>query len=193
MRLVREQRGDVRTGFDRERSTAAAKRPIAVEVFTPTHRVLGIAYPGPAGLYSYMNLRTESYVELEDAEFCALHRFPEGCEKTGRTWLVKSEIAAVLARSRGDLGAAGLTRAGYTRPFPYRVRIQVGGYEIQGLLESGGRFDFGAVMFEGDSQFVTLQTTELAAILFPRVTSTAPAMLFNRSMVTALNMLPGGP
>jgi len=181
----------LRTGFDR--TAASTKRPIAVEIFTPTHRVVGIAFPGPVGLYSYMNLRTESYVELENAELCPLHRLPEGCERTGRTWLVKSEIAAVLARNRGDLGAAGGTRAGYTRPFPYRVRVQVGGFEIQGLLESGGRFDFGAVMFEGDSQFVPLQTTQLAAILFPRVQSTAPAMLFNRSMVTALTMLPSEP
>jgi hypothetical protein len=166
------------------------KKPVAVEIYTPTHRVLGLAFPGPAGLFSYMNLRTESYVELENAEFCALHRFPEGVEKTGRTWLVKSEIAAVLARSRGDLGAGGATRAGYTKPFPYGVRIQVGGYELQGLIESGGRFDFGALMFEGDAQFISLQNTRLAAILFPRVQSGAPALLFNRTMVTALTMLP---
>jgi hypothetical protein len=169
------------------------KKPVAVEIYTPTHRVLGLAFPGPAGLFSYMNLRTESYVELENAEFCALHRFPEGAEKTGRTWIVKSEIAAVLARSRGDLGAGGATRAGYTKPFPYGVRIHVGGYELQGLLESGGRFDFGVLMFEGDAQFISMQNSRLAAILFPRVQSTAPALLFNRTMVTVLTMLPEAP
>jgi hypothetical protein len=164
-----------------------------VEIFTPTHRVTGVVYPGAAGLFSYMNLRTESYVELENAEFCALHAFPEGSEKAGRAWLVKREIAAVLARSRGDLGAGGTIRSGYTKPFPHWVRVQVGGYELRGLLESGGRFDFGAVMFEGDATFISLQNTKIAAILFPRVQSSSPAMLFNRGMVNALTMLPSEP
>ncbi len=160
-----------------------------MEIFTPTHRVIGLAFPGTGGLFGYLNLRTESYIELENAEFCALHRFPEGGEKTGRTWIVKSEIAAVLARSRGDLGPGGATRAGYTKPFPYSVRIHVDGYELQGQLESGGRFDFGVVMFEGDAPFIALQNSRLAAILFPKVQSTAPALLFNRTMVTVLTML----
>ncbi|HLB64622.1 MAG TPA: hypothetical protein VJJ46_07255 [Anaerolineales bacterium] len=183
----------MRPGFDRDRTAVGTKKPVALELYTPTHRVLGLVFPGPGGLFSYMNLRTESYVELENAEFCPLHRFPEGVERTGRTWMVKSEIAAVLARSRGDLGAGGATRAGYTKPFPYGVRIQVGGYEVEGMLESGGRFDFGVLMFEGDAQFISLQNTRLAAILFPRVQASAPALLFNRAMVTALTMLPSEP
>jgi hypothetical protein len=167
---------------------------VPVEVYTPTHRVTGVVYPGPSGLFSFMNLRTESYVELENAEFCALHTYPEGSERTGRSWLVKREIAAVLARSRGDLGAGGSVRAGYTKPFPHWVRVQVGGYELRGLLESGGRFDFGAVMFDGDAQFIPLQSTKLSAILFPRLQASAAALLFNRSMVNALTMIPeGGP
>jgi hypothetical protein len=105
-------------------------------------------------------------------------------------WLVKTEIAAILVGGRAELGPGGATRAGYTKPFPHWVRILLNGYELRGLIESGARFDFAALLFEGDVSFVPLYNARLSAILFPRVQSDAAAMVFNRSLVHGINLLP---
>jgi hypothetical protein len=64
------------------------------------------------------------------------------------------------------------------------------GYELRGVIETPGTFNFAAVMFEGDSIFVPLYNGLLSAILFPSVRANSPAMLFNRQMVDAMSLLP---
>ena len=105
-------------------------------------------------------------------------------------WLVKKEIVAILVDNRAGLGPASVVRAGYTKPFPHWVRIVLGGYEIVGQLQSGGRFDFGAVMFEGENPFVPIYDARISALLFPKAKSKAPALVFNRNMVNALSLVP---
>jgi hypothetical protein len=166
-------------------------RPISVDLFTSTHRISGQIVPGTQGLFSYLNLPTESYIEIEEGEISPLHQITQPPETFFQLWLVKSEIVAVLVETRGGLGPSSTVRAGYTRPFPHWVRIIASGYEIRGSLQSGARFDFAALMFEGNSNFMPLYDAKLSAILFPRVQAEAPAMVFNRTMVHAINLLPG--
>jgi hypothetical protein len=61
---------------------------------------------------------------------------------------------------------------------------------MRGLIQSGGRFDAGAVLYEGTSTFVALYNAKLSAILFPRARTESPAMAFNRSAVRAISLLP---
>lgn len=166
-------------------------RPISVDLFTPTHCIAGQIIPGTQGLFSYLNLPTESYIEVEEGEISPLHQIAQPPETFSQLWLVKSEVVAVLVETRGGLGPSSTVRAGYTRPFPHWVRIITNGYEIRGSLQSGARFDFAALMFEGNSNFVPLYDVKLSAVLFPRVQAEAPAMVFNRAMVHAINLLPG--
>jgi hypothetical protein len=163
-------------------------RPIPVILYTTTHRISGQIIPGAPGLYGYLNRPTESYVEVEMGEMNALHQINQPPEPFSQLWLVKNEVVAVLVETRGGLGPSSTVRAGYTRPFPHWVRILAGGYEIYGSLQSGARFDFAVMMFEGESNFIPLYDTRLSAILFPRVQSEAPAMVFNRTMVHALHL-----
>ena len=65
----------------------------------------------------------------------------------------------------------------------------MGGYELRGIVETPGKFSFGALMFEGDSIFIPLYNGELGAILFPTVKGESPAMVFNRNMVDAIGLL----
>jgi hypothetical protein len=67
----------------------------------------------------------------------------------------------------------------------------VGGYTIEGQIHSGGRFNFGAIMFEGGNTFIPLYDAKLLALLFPKVKTEAPALMFNRGMVQAMTLLPG--
>ena len=165
------------------------RKPIAVEAYTATHQICGNVLPGTTGLFSTMNLPTESSLEVEEAEISLLYQIGQAHETCPRLWLVKDEIVAVMVRSLGELGPASAVRSGYTKPFPHMVRVMVGGYEVRGLVHGGGRFDFRAMMFEGESRFLPLFDAHLVALLFPKVASDAPALMFNRSMVTAVSQL----
>jgi hypothetical protein len=163
--------------------------PSLVEVYTGSHRITGTISPGSAGVLAYLNMATESFIEVEEAAMSPLHQVGQQAESCPKIWLMKSDIVAVLVESRAELGIAG-TRAGYTKPFPHWVRMLAGGYELRGLINSGGRFDAGAVLYEGSSTFLALYNAKLLAILFPRARAEAPAMAFNRSSVRAISLLP---
>lgn len=162
------------------------KKPVEVEIYTASHRVRGSVVPGALGLFSYLNMPTESYLEVEAGDLTLLHQ-TEG-RRFSRLWVVKGEISAVLVANRAGLGPSSTIRAGYTKPFPHWVCVIVGGYELRGQIQSGGRFDFGAVMFEGGNSFVPLYDGHLEALLFPRVQADAPALLFNRGHVRLLQL-----
>lgn len=167
-----------------------ASQEIAVEIYTTSHRIRGQISPSAAGLYSFLNMPTESYFEVDEAELSILHQIDQQTDWIQKLWLVKSEVVAVLVRNRNELGTSSLARSGYTRPFPHRVRILIDGYILQGVIQSAGKFDFGALMFKGDRPFTPSYNIKLSAVLFPSVLAEAPALLFNRSMVHAISLLP---
>jgi hypothetical protein len=165
-------------------------RLTSVEIYTTSHRVLGRIKPGSVGLYSFLNVPTTSYVEVESAHLSRLHQPGKLAGRFSVLWLVKSEIVAVLLSSRVELGPSGMTRGGYSTAVPHNVHIALGGYELRGMVETAGKFNFGAMMFEGDRIFVPLYSAEITAILFPNVRAESAAMLFNRNMVDTMALLP---
>lgn len=167
-----------------------ATKPISAEIYTTSHRVLGRIDPGPSGLYSYMNIRTTSLVEVDGAHLNRLHQPAKLVARYPQFWLVKKEIVAILVSNRMELGPASITRRGYTTMIQQPVHIMLGGYEMRGAIEIPGKFDFASVMFEGDQIFTPLYGAELIAILFPNVQVDSPAALFNREMVDAMAPLP---
>jgi hypothetical protein len=166
-----------------------ATKAISVEIYTTSHRVLGRVQPGATGLLTYLNIPTTSYVEIEGAHLMRLHQPGRMVARHPTLWLVKSEIVTILLSKRPELGPTTYVRGGYTTTVPHWVRIVMGGYELRGIVETPGKFSFGALMFEGDSIFIPLYNAELGAILFPTVRGEAPAMIFNRNMVDAIGLL----
>ncbi len=166
-----------------------ASKSISVEIYTASHRILGRLHPGGTGLWSYMNIPTTSYLEIEGAHLMRLHQPGRLVARHPSLWIVKSEIVSVLLSSRSELGPTTYVRGGYSSVVPNWVRIVMGGYELRGILETPGKFNFGALMFEGESIFIPLYNAELGAILFPTVHGEAPAMIFNREMVDAIALL----
>jgi len=163
---------------------------VSVEVYTTSHRVLGRLNPGAVGFYSFLNVPTTSFIELESAHLSRLHQPGRLAGRFPVLWLVKSEIVAVLLSSRGELGPAGIGRGGYSTTVPHAVHIALGGYELRGTVETAGKFNFGSMIFEGDRLFVPLFAAEITAILFPNVRAESAAMLFNRNMVDTMALLP---
>ncbi len=165
-------------------------KPVSVEVYTSSHRVLGRINPGASGLFSYLNIPTTSIVEVEGAHLNRLHQPGRLVARYSTMWLVKREIVTVLLSSRAEVGTAVIARGGWSTTVPHWVQILLGGYELRGVMEAPGKFNAGAALFEGDRIFVPMYNAELTAILFPSVGTRSPAMLFNRDMVDSLALLP---
>jgi hypothetical protein len=166
------------------------KKAVDIDLFTRTHWVTGQVIPGAHGLFSHMNMPTDSSIEIEHVELCPVHELQHKGETVARIWMVKTEIAAVMVGNRSGLGPTSVIKAGYTKPFPHWVRVLLDGYELQGQIQTGGRFDFSAVMFEGESIFIPLFDATLVALLFPKVKAQSPALLFNRRMVQGISLIP---
>ena len=167
-----------------------ATKPVSVEIYTGSHRVLGRIHPGASGIFSYLNIPTTSIVEIEGAHLNRLHQPGRLVARYPTLSLVKNQIVTILLSSRVEIGPSGVARGGYSTLVPHWVQILLGGYELRGLIETAGKFDLGTALFGGDRIFVPLYNAELTAILFPTVGARSPAMLFNREMVDGMALLP---
>jgi len=167
-----------------------ASKPISVEVYTTSHKILGRIHPGGHGLYSFLNIPTTSYVEMEGAILSRLHQPNRLVARYPSLWLVKHEIVALLVSTKSEIGPTGVYGTGYLGRAPSWVHVILGGYELRGKIETPGKFDFGSLMFEGDTIFIALYDAELTAVLFPKIEAETPALMFNRRMVDAIGLMP---
>ncbi|MBN1264039.1 MAG: hypothetical protein JXA25_01005 [Anaerolineales bacterium] len=165
-------------------------KPIAAEIYTSSHRILGRITPSGRGLYSYLNNNTSSYIEIEGALLSRLHQPNRMVGRYTTLSLVKNEMLAVLLSNRMELGATGTARGGYTQTRNHWIHIILGGYELRGMIEMHGAFNFATFLLEGDTVFSPLYDATLAAILFPKIETGSAVMLFNRKKVEAIGFLP---
>jgi hypothetical protein len=167
-----------------------AYKPVSVELYTTSHRILGKITPGAAGLFSFLNIPTTSYIEMEGAHLNRLHQPGRLVARYSTVWVAKHQVVAILLSNRTEMGPTGMARGGYLTSAPHWMHILLGGYELRGMIETPGKFDFGGLMFQGGQIFVPIYIAKLTAILFPSVEAESPAMLFNRSMVDGMALLP---
>jgi hypothetical protein len=100
--------------------------------------------------------------------------------------MVRSEIAAVSLRKREYMGLQGVMKGGYQRLVPYSVQISTRTYDITGILEWSGRFEFSALITEGTSYFIIVYDAVLTASLHSEIKLESPVMLLNRSFLETL-------
>ena len=167
-----------------------AYRPVSVELYTPSHRILGKITPGAAGLFSFLNIPTTSYIEIEGAHLNRLHQPSRLVARYPSVWIAKHQVVAILLSNRAEMGPTGMARGGYSTSAPHWVHVLLGGYELRGMIETPGKFDFAGLMFQSDRIFVPIYIAKLFAILFPDVEAESQAMLFNRTMVDGMALLP---
>jgi hypothetical protein len=162
---------------------------VPTSVITPNYRVNGLISVSAAGLIGLLSDPNDSYIELENASLVRLHR-PQEIVAQFNVWgMVKSRIIAVLCEKTGDLGRITIARAGFQRLISYRVWASLHGFEMFGILESPGKFDFSAQMFQGNRQFTAIFNATLIPVFFPQLVTRAPAVLFNRQMVEGMGVI----
>jgi hypothetical protein len=162
---------------------------VPTSVITPNYRINGLVSVTAAGLIGLLSDPNDSYIELENASLVRLHR-PQEIVAQFNVWgMVKSRIVAVLCEKIVDLGRITIARAGFQRLISYRIWASLHGFEMFGILESPGKFDFSAQMFQGNRQFTALFNTTLIPVFFPQLVTRAPAILFNRAMVEGIGVI----
>jgi hypothetical protein len=162
---------------------------VSVELITAHYRIKGKVAVTSAGLIGTVNESTASSVEIKEVTVERLHR-PGEIVGRFETWeTVKDKLVAVLLEQRTDVGPPAITRAGFGRLVSYKIWAGMEGFEMFGVMEAPGKFNFAEFMFQGHRHFVPLYNATLIPVFFPQVVNRAPVLLFNRQMVEGMTII----
>jgi len=163
-------------------------RFVAADILASSYRIVGKVLVTSTGVMGMMNDTTHSFMEVHDARLARLHMPTKLVDHFEIVRLVKAHVFVICTARREDIGPQSLARGGYTNVVEYLVRVTTQVYELEGMLEWPGRFDFTAIMSEGTRDFIPLYKATLTAILIPNLKVESPSMLFNRRQVDLLGL-----
>jgi hypothetical protein len=164
-------------------------RFLPADVYTSGYRVVGKVMISTNGLMGIMNDITKSHLELHDARMARIHMPSKLVDHFEVVRMVKSQIFAVCAARREDLGPSGIQRGGYTNVSSMPARLTTHVYEIEGKIEAAGRFDFAVLITDKTRNFIPVYEAVLTAILIPNLKAESPGILVNREKVDILALL----
>jgi hypothetical protein len=90
---------------------------------------------------------------------------------------------------REDVGPQSMVRGGFTNVVEYPVRLTTSSFEVEGIMELPGRFDYTALMLEGSREFLPVFNATLTAILIPSLRVESAGILVNRRHVDMMALL----
>jgi hypothetical protein len=164
-------------------------RFLPADVYTSGYRVVGKVMVGTNGLMGVLNDTTKSHLELHDARMARIHMPSKLVDHFEVVRLVKSQIFALCAARREDLGPSGIQRGGYTNVSSMPARLTTHVYEVEGKIEVAGRFDFAVMITDRTRNFIPVYEAVLTAILMPNLRAESPGILVNREKVDILGLL----
>jgi hypothetical protein len=164
-------------------------RFLPADIFTSGYRLVGKIMTTSNGAMGMLNDITHSSMEVHDARLARLHMPTKLVDHFEIVRLMKNHIYAVCLSRREDLGPQALVRGGYTSVTEYPVRITTQMFEIEGILELPGRFDFTALINDGSRDFIPIFNATLTAILIPSLRVESAGMLINRRQVDLMALL----
>src|SRR5512141_517040 len=170
-------------------SSPRTYRFLPADVYTSGYRVVGKIMSSTNGIMGIMNDITKSHVEIHDARLARIHMPTKLVDHFEVVRLVKSQLFAICAARREDLGPSGIQRGGYTNvtAMPTRLTTQV--YEVEGKIEVAGRFDFAVMIADKTRNFIPVYEASLSAILIPNLKAESPGALINREKVDIFALL----
>lgn len=161
-------------------------RMIPVEFLTLSHYILGQVKVTNTGMMGVLDNRTTNFMEISEANLARVQTPDNMINYSPAMWVAKPRLVAVCLGKKDFVGPPTIQRGGYQSVFRYAITITTTVYELQGLLEWPGRFDFSALMAEGTSNFIIVYNALLVSTLFPTLRIERPAMLFHRSFLDTL-------
>ncbi|MEJ5240493.1 MAG: hypothetical protein WHS87_04785 [Anaerolineales bacterium] len=169
-------------------TASTTHRFVNVDLLTSAYRAVGKLMVTSTGVVGLLNDPTRSYVELHDVRLARIHMPTKLVGRFEIMRLLKPQIFVVCAGRREDLGPISLLRGGFLSFQEHPVFLTSQVYEINGILELPGKFDYAAVMFEGTRDFVPIYNAVIGAIFFPTLRMETPAGLFNRKRIDFLGL-----
>src|SRR5688572_18037919 len=142
-------------------------RFLPADIYTSGYRVVGKVMISTNGIMGVLNDINKSHLELHDARMARIHMPSKLVDHFEVIRLVKSQIFAICAARREDLGPTGIQRGGYSNIFALPVRLTTQGFEIEGKFEVAGRFDFAAITADKSRNFIPVYEAVVTAILIP--------------------------
>jgi hypothetical protein len=170
-------------------SSPRTYRFLPADVYTNGYRVVGKLMVSTNGIMGILNDITKSNLEIHDARLARIHMPTKLVDHFEVVRLIKSQVFAVCAARREDLGPTGMQRGGYSSTAEIPARLATHVYEIEGKLEVAGRFDFAVMVADKTRNFIPIYEATLTAILIPNLKVESPGMLFNREKVDMLALL----
>jgi hypothetical protein len=170
-------------------SSPRTYRFLPADVYTSGYRVVGKIMVSTHGIMGIMNDNTKSHLEIHDARLARIHMPTKLVDHFEVVRLIKSQVFAVCAARREDLGPTGIQRGGYTSISVLPTRLSTHVYDLEGKLEVAGRFDFAIMVSDKSRNFIPLYEAVLTAILIPNLKVESPGILFNREKVDLLALL----
>lgn len=164
-------------------------RFLPADILTSGYRVVGKIMSTSNGVMGMLNDVTHSSMEVHDARLARRHMPTKLVDHFELVRMLKQHIYAVCMGRREDLGPQALVRGGYSniKEFPVRITTQM--FEIEGIMEIPGRFDFAALIGEGTRDFIPIFNATLTAILLPSLRVESAGMLLNRRQIDLLGLL----
>lgn len=170
-------------------SSPRTYRFLPADVYTSGYRVVGKIMSSTNGIMGIMNDITKSHVEIHDARLARIHMPTKLVDHFEVVRLIKSQVFAICAARREDLGPTGIQRGGYSSIVELPARLATNVYEMEGKLEVAGRFDFSMMIADKTRNFIPMYEAVLSAILIPNLKVDSPALLFNREKVDLIALL----
>jgi hypothetical protein len=164
-------------------------RFVPADILTSGYRVVGRITVTTQGAMGMLNDPTHSTVEVTDAHLARLHMPTKLVDHFDLVRMMKKQMHAICLSRREDLGPIALVRGGFANVIEQSVRITTQMFEVEGVMELPGRFDFTALMTDGTRDFIPLMKATLTAILIPNLRVESPGILVNRRQVDLVALL----
>jgi hypothetical protein len=164
-------------------------RFVPADILTSSYRSVGKIMATNTGVMGVVNDTTHSAMEVHDARLARIHMPTKLVDHFEIVRMLKMHIFAMCLARREDLGPQGIVRGGFTNINEYGVRITTQMFEVEGIIEISGRFDFATLMGEGTRMFIPVFNATLTAILIPNLRVETPGMLINRHQIDTMALL----
>jgi hypothetical protein len=164
-------------------------RFLNADILTSGYRIVGKVMASSHGIMGMMNDSHHSTLEVNDGRLARLHMPTKLVDHFELVRMMKRQVHVICMGRKEDLGPQQLVRGGYSNVNEYQVRVTTSMFEIEGIMEFPGRFDFTALMTEGSRLFVPMFNTVVTAILIPNLRVESAGMLINREKIDLMALI----
>jgi hypothetical protein len=164
-------------------------RFLPADILTSGYRAVGKIMVTSHGAMGMLNDPTHSAMDVNDARLARLHMPTKLVDHFELVRMMKKHIYAVCMARREDLGPQALVRGGFSNVIEYPMRITTQMFEIEGIMELPGRFDFVSLITEGTRDFLPIFNATLTGILIPNLRIEGAGMLINRRQIDLMALL----